>query len=404
MGGLIENGIENWKSDELKEFNRYFRDATCLRREVKRVNGKLGNGQNSVVFWGIQFVTEKAITIKVDLRPLDRAKNYDDIKEKINALKAMHYQDIADLIAFIPDPQYRWSYILMEYIYGTDLNRILRDEGPIQPDIALNWGCQILRALDYLHTKNHIHGNIRASNIVRRADGTVCLCDFSYHIDDSSTMRQPGDNNPDLPFNSGVSIFGTIQDKDRLRQEQQNDLYWLGFLIYRLMTGRGCHEEESFESQFNRLKNASNKVVAETVMRALGNRTKRYSNAKEMLDAFYSMPYRDSAIKKGRVSFILAAYIATMLIFIGAGMNWIGQYKIDRVDTMLKKADSAQIAIAEADYTSALQSALDSVTAQSALDPACPPKSQKVLSDILGAYDLAPGYKPLYSVGENETN
>ena len=60
------------------------------------------------------------------------------------------------------------QYLVMDYIQGDDANEVLeRNEGPLDEELVVRWGMQILDALKYLHLREPpvIHRDIKPSNI-----------------------------------------------------------------------------------------------------------------------------------------------------------------------------------------------------------------------------------------------
>jgi serine/threonine-protein kinase len=72
------------------------------------------------------------------------------------------------------------NYLLLEYINGTDLRQLVRQNGTPKESDVLEWAIQIANALKYLHEREHpiIHRDLTPDNIVLRNDGQVLIVDF----------------------------------------------------------------------------------------------------------------------------------------------------------------------------------------------------------------------------------
>jgi serine/threonine-protein kinase len=72
------------------------------------------------------------------------------------------------------------NYLLLEYINGTDLRQLVRQNGPQKEPDVLEWAIQVATALKYLHEREQpiIHRDLTPDNMVLRNDGRVVLVDF----------------------------------------------------------------------------------------------------------------------------------------------------------------------------------------------------------------------------------
>jgi tRNA A-37 threonylcarbamoyl transferase component Bud32 len=72
------------------------------------------------------------------------------------------------------------SYLILEYVNGTDLRQLVHQSGPQSESDVLDWAIQIATALKYLHEREQpiIHRDLTPDNMVLRNDGKVILVDF----------------------------------------------------------------------------------------------------------------------------------------------------------------------------------------------------------------------------------
>ncbi|KAH6783950.1 Protein kinase superfamily protein [Perilla frutescens var. hirtella] len=69
-------------------------------------------------------------------------------------------------------------YICFEYVSGGSIHTILREYGKLEESAIRNYTQQILAGLVYLHSKNIVHGNIKAASILVDPNGGVKLSSF----------------------------------------------------------------------------------------------------------------------------------------------------------------------------------------------------------------------------------
>lgn len=114
---------------------------------------------------------------------------------------------------------------------GTTLEERLSREGPLGAGEAAVIGIELCRALAAVHAAGLVHGDVKASNVMRDAHGRITLMDFgagSERGDESETLR---------------AAMGTplTMAPELLRGEAPTpaaDIYSLGVLLYRLVSGR----------------------------------------------------------------------------------------------------------------------------------------------------------------------
>lgn len=69
-------------------------------------------------------------------------------------------------------------YLVMDYCPGGDLEAVLFRKGRLPEEIVKIYICEILLALEALHSQCIIFRDLKPSNIVLDIDGHACLTDF----------------------------------------------------------------------------------------------------------------------------------------------------------------------------------------------------------------------------------
>jgi serine/threonine protein kinase len=123
------------------------------------------------------------------------------------------------------------QYLVMEYVDGINLKRLVAEQGPFPVSRALAITEQICAALAAAHARGIIHRDIKPQNILLTPDGRARLTDFGI-------VRVSGD---DALTRSGI-ILGTADylSPEQARGERltpQTDLYSLGVVLYEMLTG-----------------------------------------------------------------------------------------------------------------------------------------------------------------------
>ena len=124
------------------------------------------------------------------------------------------------------------AYLVMGYCEGESLERVLSREGTLAPDRLEAMLVPLLDALETLHDAGVTHRDIKPGNIYLRADGTPVLLDFgaarqalAQHSRSVTAMATPG--------------YGAVEQySSKGRQGPWTDIYGLGAMLYRCMTGQ----------------------------------------------------------------------------------------------------------------------------------------------------------------------
>jgi serine/threonine-protein kinase len=84
------------------------------------------------------------------------------------------------------------DYLVLEYIEGRTLHRLIRDEGRLAPPRALPLLAGLAEAVDHAHRAGIVHRDIKPANVMIQPDGQPKLMDFGVARIESSVMTTAG--------------------------------------------------------------------------------------------------------------------------------------------------------------------------------------------------------------------
>ncbi|MEU5532217.1 protein kinase [Streptomyces sp. NPDC020362] len=125
-------------------------------------------------------------------------------------------------------------YLVMEYVPGTTLLQLVRDERITGPEHALELTAGVLEALEHAHHHGIVHRDIKPANTMLSDEGTVKVTDFGI-------ARSVNLTGTTLTRTSVVMGTAEYLSPEQARGEQVDhraDLYSTGCLLYELLTGR----------------------------------------------------------------------------------------------------------------------------------------------------------------------
>jgi len=126
-------------------------------------------------------------------------------------------------------------FVVMEFIPGDDLGRMLELGRAFAPAEVLRWAEQLLDALEYLHGLDPpvLHRDIKPSNLKLVSAGHVVLLDFGLAKGSAEQMTGTG-----VTSLLGYSpVYSPLEQMQGTGTDERSDLYSLGATLYHLLTG-----------------------------------------------------------------------------------------------------------------------------------------------------------------------
>src|SRR5215217_3914591 len=202
-----------------------------------RAEKRLGSGGMAEVWCAEDEVLGRRVAVKLMGGRFAEDPEYRErFRREAQAAAAMQHPNIVGIY-----DRSEWDgtpYIAMELVDGKTLKELVRERGPLPPEIAVGLAEQILRALAYAHRRGIVHRDVKPQNVILDQEGQAKVADFGIARAGHSEMTQTG------------AIVGTVQ---YLSPEQANgdpvdarsDLYSSGLVIYELLTGHPPFDGEA---------------------------------------------------------------------------------------------------------------------------------------------------------------
>jgi eukaryotic-like serine/threonine-protein kinase len=204
--------------------------------ERYEIGGVLGRGGMAEVHRGRDLRLGREVAVKVLRSDLARDPSFQvRFRREAQAAASLNHPAIVAVYDTGEDRNSSGAtpYIVMEYVEGDTLRDVLRREGVLSPERAMNFAADICNALDFSHRNGIVHRDVKPGNVMVTPQGTVKVMDFGIAravSDSAATMT------------STAAVIGTAQylSPEQARGESvdaRSDVYSVGCLLYELVTG-----------------------------------------------------------------------------------------------------------------------------------------------------------------------
>ena len=264
------------------------RDAILQGRY--RVKDLLGSGGMGAVYLATdQKFKDVNVAIKENFA-IDKL-SVELFKTEAEVLRKLHHPNLPKVYDLFFETSGK-QYLVMEYIDGEDLQKILQRQGTILETQALVWANDLLKTLDYLHTQPNpiLHRDIKPSNIKIASDGRLILVDFGL------VKMYTGSAGESLTLRLGTDGYAPPeQASEKEKSSPCSDLYAVGATLYHLLSGKiplSARERAANPQRLVPLQQLHPEITAKTenlVYKAMAlPMAERFQSAREMQQAILS--------------------------------------------------------------------------------------------------------------------
>lgn len=148
---------------------------------------KIGEGAYGQVYKAIERSSQKIVAIKI----INLEQDWLPLLAEINMVIDLFHKTIVNYYAFFFDGGRLW--LVMEYCDGGSLSDIMKTLKRPLNEIEISAICKgVLQSLDYVHSLNRIHRDIKAGNLLLTSEGEVKLCDFGVSAQLDNSLSRTG--------------------------------------------------------------------------------------------------------------------------------------------------------------------------------------------------------------------
>jgi eukaryotic-like serine/threonine-protein kinase len=131
-------------------------------------------------------------------------------------------------------------YLVMEYIDGPSLRDIVRDAGPLDPQVVAALGEQVAAALGRAHEAGIVHRDVKPANILVTSEGITKVTDFGIAkaVGSDDTLTSPGTV-------IGTAAYLAPEQLEGHDVDGRADVYALGVVLYECLTGEAAFQGDT---------------------------------------------------------------------------------------------------------------------------------------------------------------
>jgi serine/threonine-protein kinase len=203
------------------------------------VEDELGTGAMGTVYRAVRRDTGQIVAIKmIAFGLLGNETAVERFEREGEILKQLKHPNIVRFIG--TGSRKKTPFLIMEYVKGESLDRILARRGKFPWDEVVALGRQLCAALQHAHQKSIIHRDLKPSNLMILRDGTLKLTDFG--------IAKGADWTALTATNLTVGT-AAYMSPEQCRGEKtisaKSDLYSMGVVFYELLTGQKPFQADS---------------------------------------------------------------------------------------------------------------------------------------------------------------
>jgi len=200
-----------------------------------RLDEFVGGGGMGAVFRALDTTLDRTVAVKVlARRHSDDEETLRRFRNEAQSAARLDHENIGRVHAVGSEGD--WHYIVFEFIEGTNIRDLVREEGPFSAARTIDVAIQVADALEHASEREIVHRDIKPSNIVITPAGRARLVDMGlarlHHVDGEVDLTVSG---------MTLGTFDYIspeQARDPRAADVRSDLYSLGCTMFYMLAGR----------------------------------------------------------------------------------------------------------------------------------------------------------------------
>jgi formylglycine-generating enzyme required for sulfatase activity len=231
---------------ELPDYTALLPEPAGAAGGVPRVLGQyvllehVGSGGMGAVYRGVHRRMKREVAVKILRAGVgDRARLRELFEREIRAAARLSHPNV--VTAYDAGEVDGECYLVSEFIDGDDLASVVRQTGPLDPDLAIDYVLQVATGLRYLHERGVIHRDVKPANLLLDDKGVVRVADVGLaRLCGSASV--PADAVTEHAMAGTPAYMAPEQAAHPARADARADVFSLGRTLHFLLTGQTACE------------------------------------------------------------------------------------------------------------------------------------------------------------------
>jgi tetratricopeptide (TPR) repeat protein len=202
-----------------------------------RLRSYIGAGSSGTVYQADQVALGRTVAVKI-LNPelASDARLVSRFHDEALAASRLNHPNTVSVIDY-GQTEDGLLYIVMEYLRGVSLTRLIEDESPLPADRIVDLATQILFGLEEAHEAGVVHADLKSDNIVveHRRGGWYLVKVVDFGI--ARIMGAPRSDEDERTI-CGTPEYMAPEVIGGKEPTFASDLYSVGVILYEMLTGR----------------------------------------------------------------------------------------------------------------------------------------------------------------------
>ena len=304
---------------------------------------QIGKGGMSFVYLSMDKRLNKQWAIK-EIRKRGNGKNDEIVINSLLAeakmMKMLDHPALPRIVDIIDDSE--TIYVVMDYIEGESLDKILLEYGPQPEEVVIDWAKQLCDVLGYLHSKKIIYRDMKPANVMLKPEGNLKVIDFGI-------AREYKEQNTADTTVLGTKGYASPEHYGARQTDARSDIFTLGMTLHHLLTGVDPRSPDYMYASVRQWNPQLSDGIEAIIDKCTAiSPEDRYQSCAELM---YDLEHPDLITKdfkkkqKRRLGFFIASSAMTMLLLFSGITCKAVSLKIDNnnYDTLLSIIESTSL-------------------------------------------------------------